>query len=737
MLLAALFLSALLFVTVGEFYFAVEENYHADAEARVGSADLIIRPSTEGGSRFVPHSVTESIAEVTEDALGLLSLPVTISSADASHGQGIALTAAALDLSSVDRFFSLSLIEAMPIPGESLSSAACMTEEASRALGVSVGDSISVSLLGYDFELTVYAISNRPILGELPLLFDIRTALRALGAVSPVFSLFEEDNLPYTTLYVRLSEGVSPENAIKTLHSSESGKGYYAETAGDAAREEFAPLRRIIFLTVLLSAAVMASVLIFFSFRILAERRIRSALPFSLSGMPEGRIFLALCCELLLSLLLACSLAFLFAYAAFPALFSSLFVYASVELTLRGACLALLFELLCGGVSLLFFRYVGKRGGKERGKHALTPLVISLFSAGGALLLGVLLPVRFRYIASACFLLGSLPALFCGIPLLLARLSRSLFPLLFRRRPALSLALRNSAALPEMRHLHAILSAILALAVLPISAYFFCGTLRARNEEMLDASYVISHASPAMAEELAELPGVSGVSSAFLSPASLAHDKIVYLVSVSDPSFLPGGVSPTGDGIFLSPEAASLVGASLGEPVTVFTEKRSHTFILTGYTPENSLFAYINAEAVGFEERMLLVRGEKRAEVRECLAESVALFGAYVTELDTVYARVTDAFALFSDVMRAYLLLILLCAGVGCADLLYVCYSGRREQFASLSLIGMSRGCIFRMVICELVGLVCIALALGAFFGGGLLFAFDRAISSFGFSLFF
>ncbi len=727
-ILVTVLLSVFLFAMLGELYHAFREEEKIADEIAYGHADLIVTPTAASPSRFLSHTVTEPISGDSASRVGVLALPF-----HDPHGDGFSVAA---DLAQVADVCAVSLSDVAVLPAERMDRAAYITASFAEARGLGVGSCFTVSLAGEACEFEVYGIQEYAFFGRYDFLLHDEAVLKILSGVSPVFSVFDRDNMPYTAIYITLADGRDAAQIAAQLRAEDDTLSVYCTEDDDSGFTDYAlavTLWAVISLTV-----VIAGCLVGFSLRVLSEERRGETEAFRLAGMGNRTLMAGFLIEL--AAYLACGLGggLLLSYLVLPILFDGSLHYASLHLTPWGVCIAVMGCLLVGGFSLLSHAFLMKT---RRGSRSRLPVVVILCAIAVITLMTVAVPVAIRYWFAA---VDGVFVLLAAL-LVLPRACRRVMYLLSRRGgkrgsgAAWLLALKNHMHIREMRYLSAALGLVVATALSLIACLTYCNDFIEKNEQALRADYLVAGAPYAAADDIAALPGSDASASVFLAEGVMPSGQEVSLLSVSDSTFLTDGmqVTPQGNEMFLSRTVARRAGLRLGDEVTVTLAKQEYTFIVKGYLFDNCVFCVINAADIGLREDGLLVRGEDSDAYLDTLSREMSFYGAFTERIDSVMQSRTTFAHTFCDLLGGYTAIVMVLACVGCFNLLYVCYGRRRAHFASFVRVGMTRGEIVRMVTMEGGILFLVVFTTAALTAGGIFLCFNSALQSFGFCLTF
>lgn len=720
-LLLTVLLSALVFAFSFEVFSAVrgEQNFFDTGAAR---ADILV---TAADSRFIERAAAEEAAGA-EASAGYFVLP-------AYDGEGI-VSGAGIDLREADGIFEFAFTSYGEVTDATVGSVAFVTERFAASRSLSVGDSFTLRLLGTEKEYTVQGINRFALCGQFDVLVDAAGAVGVLASVSPVFALFDSENMPCSALYLRLPAGADLSAAEEAVRALPQYAGAEVSLLGE--REEgtaFEDALMDIFMgALLIFVATVACVLVYFSLGILGEKRAEQTEAFLLAGMPRGAMFFALCAETAVYAALGTALGLAAAVPCLHLFGAAHFTYAFPRLTAGGAGLTFALEFVSAACALLAGRALSsKRGARKEGRPlAAAPSAAAL---AACVLCAFFLPVRAAYVAALGGLISLILLLLTGLPPLL----RALGARSGRERGGLgfSLAAKNCARVLPLHSVARILSILLSVLVVLCACFAYCSEQVSVYERYFSCDYVVAGAGEGAAEEVLSLRGTEGVASLYCANALFEDGRSILLLSCSDPSYFSFEAPvPRGNELALPSSVAAMYGKEEGDEVTLTAAGQARTFTVTLYEGEG-YSAFFDASRFGLRANVLLVRAAGGEAYLEALSEALALEGAVIGRPDALLRSQNFFVDLFVAAMQVFTYGTVAVALLGAVDLVCVSYARRRREFVCFRLAGMPGGALARMLACEgaiLLGVVLLSAAAG----GGLLVALlDCGMRSFGYSL--
>lgn len=723
---------------------AITEESEAHIAAQYGSADLVVTQGSGSDSRFMLAERTEALLGESCATVGIFNTVLSLSDG------GESVFAVASDLYTVGDVFDIRFSEYLGISEDSLSRSVLISRGLAERLGLSLGDGLSVEILGVSRSFTVSGISEARYLGKYDVMLDTRAVMRALSQSSAFISAMGEDFLPSTTLYIDLSDTVTVGECISILSSDSdfSGKSF---TDVDGIRNSSLitdTLDFVISVSVALIILVSAAVT-FACFYILSLKRtdenesltLAGARPLVMNSMQYGEILLYWLVGTPLGILLSVPASRLFGIAVGLS-------YATPALTVAGSAIAAFVMLL--SVLLTATVFILTRGRRRRelplGKMSLSALVLS----------AVLFVLTFALDGEARLTVGVLSVLSLILLLLLSA------PIITRKISALASAALSKGGKTDGRGVRSapiyyglknylsvkVLHNTTRLVALLVAALISTGALVLASEgfmqlgeEMLDGDYAVLSPTERAYGKLSESENGS-VMRVYQQSATYGEGKTLTVLAADSPRAFNPVLEieslPSGGGAVISSTCREQLSLEVGDAMTVMLG--GAPLILTvGAVADMGLPAVIiDSEHFGIGYNMLLVKadgGREEAMLSELSAVAAGEMSA-VVEVSELIKSHTELLEIYISAAYVLLFALILFAAVGLADNLSESYRQRREDFELFRLAGASRRAIAGVKLTE----VLLSLLLGAFVGILLslptLFSLNEAAHSLNFDLF-
>lgn len=677
--------------------------------AAYGKADLTVSIGAGSTTRFLlSEDATALLGEECRIA-GLYELPLLL-------GEQTVLGGAA-DLNAYGAVFPLRFIAYGEITEASLGEVALITHRLAKEQGLSVGDPLSVTVLGRRATYTVAGITDVSFAGSYDVLLDITAVTRAIAAGSPFLSAIGDEFRPAGTLYVDLPEGLAPEEAASRLSASPLFADKSIVTVGShvATFSAIGTVDRIVTVIILLTAVLGAAVT-FCCFSILSSQRSEENAVFMAAGARRLWLDLSQYAEILLYFAVGAPLGLLLARPALSLLVGLAgFVYSPAVLTAGGILSALLIQLGVALLSVTAFLLLRRRRGGGGRHRRLLPLAL----AAALPLLAVLalcLPPSARFPLGIVSFLFLFLFVFTLTPPLFRTVLRWVTLLLERRgkrrgrpvAPSLYYALKNTEAVALLQNsarLVAVLLSILILtAYLLVSTFGFLGTLRG----LFCGEYTVSGGTARCYERIASCESVDRVNRIYLSSVTLGEDRPCHALAVDAPEALAEELNvpllPRGDEVVISGELSRELSLREGDTVALRVGDRTLTLTVAAIARLGTPMLVFDCAHHGIPYNMLLVAGKEGtspAVLRQELAAATSAELAGVLPTEELFALRTEMVEIYVAAAVALLMAATVFSVVGLGDNLWESYRSRREEMALYAASGMAARTVRRMKAAE------------------------------------
>lgn len=721
-----LILTILLSVTVTAIAFSLSDSLSNEitlrSEATYGNADLLLRPEGNADSRFLFAEDAKAVLGEGCHVVGLYEIPLLIGDKT--------VMGAATDLVDFDTVFSLPLSQSTPITADMLGEVVIISKDLAKAQGLSLHDTLHVTLLNRTFVYTVVGISDTPPAGDFDLLLDIGAVTGALAGDSPFLLALGDRFRPAGTLYIDLGSHYTVDEAQARLAAAPqfADRDMIDVATTVAARSAIEWLDYLVIVFVLLSA-VLSSAVTFCCFHILAIARSEENAVFLAAGASQRQLDLAQYAEILIYVAIGAPLGLLFTVPIMR-LFAKIagFTYSHGVLRADKLALAVLVQLIVALITVTVFLFMR---GKTAGRRPRLVLTVIFAAALPLLTLALLLAPtawQFPFGVAACTVLFLL--LFVLVPpalrAILHKITRWQERRLIKRgqltAPALYYATRNAAAIPLLQNstrlLTLLFSAVMVSCLLLFGALGFLNTAK----HLFGGEYTVIGGTERCYERIDALESVSDTHGVYFATHTVNDKEAFTVLAADDPTALSPTLSlsklPQGDEVTISREVALRLGLVVGSPLTLEVGDRHLTLTVSEIIHAGVAIIVFDSPHHGISYNMLLVSGKENIPTSHLQQELTAATSSELASVMPTEALLdikVESTMLYIRIALALLFMILLFAMIGMLDNLLQSYRSRREEFTLFATSGMSNASIRRMKICEcgitfLFALLCTAL---------------------------
>ncbi len=772
LILLTVILSTAVSVTAFRMIFLFDDISRQSVFEERALGDLILSMKGESDVRLLFCEDVQKELDAYSDAVivGEYALTAFYQTENASQ----ILAVSATDLEAADRYFDFVYTQYGSFHTQNINQSAILSEQIATQFGISVGDPITLRIMGEDMTYTVQAIAkSEGLLNERDVLVSTNSVLRILAKHSPLLAAMGSDFSPCSRVFVRFS---SPESAMAAAEALSHAPAYADKQITVTHNQS-----RTDYLTFFQRAAmsVMATVflllcgfLIATCLRLLQNKRQAESAFFYSVGATKQQLFSLQLLENGAYAILGGGIGLCLASPLLNAAWGLFDMpQKTVSLTFWGAlfgmCFSILLMLGCtcltwrGQKRLTIAEWLMQREVappatfREQSNKAIWHSLYGSFTC----LLGVLLcvlaiafvPLRMQFVPAIVAILFTVALLYCITPMLVrvfASLGERLLSLLGTKLPFCLLASKNLGRQFALGHVGRLLSVLLALLIL-ITA---CNGALQNSMDMMANLFtgdMIAANVPTEAEmKLQNDPAVKSTSRFdIIRAARLEHvDSVtVFLVSKDTDTFLHHAVLPkrlpTSQETVISSGVSILTGKQVGDRITLTVDGIAREFTVSEVVNVPANFILLERDAIPTARDFLGISLQETAKndplaketiYRMLEAQGVVFVNSSIFR-PTSY-RMQQGFSTLLGYATAAAVLI---SAVGCANLLAGQHRARQQERALLRLCGMTRVGLWRLQFTELAMLFGPVLLLGILFGSLLCLLMHLGMKSFGFSLFF
>ena len=666
----------------------------------------------------------------------------------------------ATDLVAADRFRKMKFIEYGGFDEKNLNSSVIIHNKLAEEYGLSVGDTLSVEILGKPFDLRVGAVVLKDgVFWRHEAMIDMGAVRGAIAEENPIVSALADNLNPYTLINVEVFDDTEIKTIISELEADDRFKDKIivnmSENVGGVEFYTILTLTATIALScfvILLSSAVIATSLSLFE-----RKRQRETALFMISGADRGtlRRFLLTECGVysLLSILPGCLLS-LPAISFVNTIFH--FNVGAIEFDLYSVLVAAVgAPLLLMSVALIRSARAKEvtvsellsEGEGEAVRASVNKTVIIL---GLVLLLFVsvtlCLPVRLRYIGVipsvlllTIFAYFVTPTVTRGISALFLRLLKRLKVIPAR----IYLTARNVFASYPLMHTARLLSVLLCIMG---GMFLITETLWQQTNVIngiVDCDYIAPDADERCEEKvLSEEAAKDTFRMAFFNQIICEDGSVIFAVSLdeADRERLSEQIRPArmpeGDEIILPIGVALYEGVEVGDKISFNYETNDYTVTVIEIINTTPNVAFIDESVIGARKNLLCIdTAVADDEVEWTLDEIMKLRGVELVsrvEMFRAYTVIVEAYArllAFITAIAAFTTLI------GIFNIIHSAQLERVNESRICYVVGMTEREIRGLRIWEHIAAFALALLITIPFFFGFAALIDMAVNSFGVDL--
>ena len=741
-------LSLMLSVTVSLVAFVVGDSLAEESliatEQSYGIADVTVTLNSNVKSRFMIAEWAEELLGEGAVAVGALDVAMTLGDGDGVFG-------AAVNFSEVSSIFNFDFVEYSEITTDNLGKTVLISKALASEKGLSVGDTVSLTLFGVKNDYTVRGVSLYPYMSGYDILIDTGSAVKALSHSSTLASALRDDFEPSNCLYVLFADGMTVEEGVNILLSSpDFADKTIVDVATSAATEAALANLLTVLNFVIIFAAVLSAVTTFSGLYVLSSLRSEENEIFASAGAKPRMLYLMQYTEAvlywffasLLGILLALPiLDMLYRYGGYNYAYPSL----SVVSVLKSSALILLVTLFSVTLTIL----AKKRKRKAQVSDAFKKILLSVTFAVTAVL--------FLF----CFLLSSGAKMKVGtvgfiafmlllsliLPMAVRLTALRLSSLTEKRSPSrtsVTYALKNIYSVRILHNVTRLISVIVVIGLCTASVITSSVGYSKDASKIFSADYLVLNASERAYERIEQCPSAMRVDDVFFGAGAQGDGTACFIISVNESATLSDKLGidrlPKEDEVVISRAQAKLLSVGIGDTYVVSIEGKTIELRVSEIVRYGQMIAVFDVEHFGIKSNMTAVKAGEGIAPDSLLDElSAATAGEMVS-----IATVNDLFNArmhYLNICRnagtMLMFLILIYSLIGIFDSLYDSYRSRRDEFSLYRFSGMSDSKIRRMKCAELLFTFIFGIVIGiiGYIVSALLLA--EALCGLGFDIFY
>ena len=738
---------------------ALPININLNARAGLTSdewtSDLLVSMKASSERRILFDEDVSPAIEGYADYLGEFSLTGL---ASLSGSERVQANIGAFDLVEADTFFGIRFLQYGKLTNNNIDSSAIVSERFARELGLSIGDTFTVNVLGQPLSYTVQGIArDTGIFKSKEVLVDISSIRQILADRSSFVASLSSDFNPYTKIHIKAKSGVSLDEVCALLEAREDFADKKIARYEDLADDDF--YARILTATIAIPAMllmIVAAMMIVSAFDLLEKKRSADNALFRIVGAEPAQLNLLVYMESLVYALVGGALGCIISTFAMRWL-NGVYSFKWIPLSFD------LLDLIVGLISAAAFTSVCALLHTKRQKNStladsLVDENLDTDSAFSYKKLVLFIPAILFFAASLLFapsdrypfvfvaLVLAVILIYVMSPYIMTVFSTLMSRLLsMKKRGAGSfiIAAKSCAKSYPLKHAGRVMTVILTLFISLTSVLSAVNTQMVAYVDFAAFDYAGIHVDDITKSRLSEIPGVVKTADCIIDRNVIFADgQGINGVSVSEYSPLcfndtiSPDKAPEGDEIVLSKGVAAMIGAKVGDRIECTIADVPCSMVLTEIVEIHGDFAFYDAEYVGVERTMTCIRTDGSPETAERIT---ALFDERGIEcikaeefFRETYDRVNPQITVFGAMFAVMVFMTL----VGIFNILAEQRLARRREFEILKQTGMTRGGVATLQLTEVAYLIACALALSLVFSQIIIALISMMANSFGMTLY-
>jgi len=722
------------------------------------SSDITVKLSNSDEVRILFKDEAERIIGDGGSVIGEFSLTALTTDKD---DEKFPVTIMATELERAESFYSIALTENTKINEKEINDCAILSDETARELGLGVGDTFAVDLLGLCFDFKVAAIAkSESVFYENGALINIGAVTEAIAEKNPFIAALADSITPFTQLKIKLNDSAMTDSYIELLKSDEAfASKTVIKNSENLRSEDFvSTLALIAILVCAVIVALICALVITTSLDLLSKERMADMALFMISGADTGTLNRILYLECLLYSLISAGLGLLLSIP-FSLGINEIFDFRTGDLAFSMADIPIV--LIASPLAVITVAFVNskKEGkltvserltktGERRTKAHSCKLFLTFLSLSAIfLIVALLVPVKIRFpfgTLSALLLVGFV---FTFTPYLAEILSRGASALLNKKRnppPLLLTSVHNMTASYPIKHTARLITILLTL----LSTAFFCinaltGELE-HIENLVDSEYIVLGADERSDEIAAECEGVNACYRIFVTQDASNEENSGFMsISVSEGSlncinkkFRPQRL-PVNNEVVLSSGLALMNEKKIGDEITLKYQGNSYVFKVIDIVPTGANLTFIDSKYIGEENDFLCIDADfdENSDAFVAISEIMNLRGAYLANRNEIFSPMLKGILSFANMAKYVFYIALFTTLIGIVNVLFSDYITRKREKEVYYTVGMTKKQMLAVRIYEILSTVTIAALLAPIFTLALSFLIDFSLISFGVDL--
>ena len=733
----------------------INQNARAGMTSDEWTSDLLVSMKASSDRRILFDEDVSEALEGIADYLGEFSLT---GFASPDERKRIQTNIGAFDLVEADTFFGIMYLQYGKFTNNNIDSSAIVCERYASELGLSVGDTVTVNVLGLPLSYTVEGIAkDTGIFKSREMLVDISSIRQILAERSSFVASLSSDFNPYTRIHIKAKSGASLDEICASLEAHEDFADKKVARYDDLADDDF--YARILTATIAIPAMllmIVAAMMIVSAFDLLEKKRSSDNALFRIVGAEPGQLNLLVYMESLVYALIGGALGCVLSTFAMRWL-NGVYSFRWIELSFD------LFDLAVGIASAIAFTLICAILHTRRQKNSTLSdsLVdenldtdsgfsykkLTLFIPGVLLFtVSLFIAPRDRYTLVFAVLVLTVILIYIMSPYITAAFSSLASRLLSKKKRgagSLIIAAKSCERSYPLKHAGRVMTVILTLFLSLSAVLSAVNTQMVAYVDFAAFDYAGIYVDDITKSRLNEIPGVVKTADCIIDRNVIFADgQGINGVSVSEYSPLcfnntiSPDKAPEGDEIVLSKGVAAMIGARVGDRIECTIADVPCSMVLTEIVAIHGDFAFYDADYVGVERSMTCIRTDGSPETAERI---IALFDERGIEcikaeefFRETYDRVNPQITVFGAMFAVMVFMTL----VGIFNILAEQRLARRREFEILRQTGMTGGGVAVLQLTEIAYLSACAIISSLVFSQVIIGIINMIANSFGMTLY-
>ncbi|MBQ8545757.1 MAG: hypothetical protein IJ437_02320 [Clostridia bacterium] len=689
---------------------SLSEEINSVNDSKYGHADIVVNLNNESASRFMFTSDASELLGDRASVVGSYELVFTTSN-------GGAVTGKAVDFYEVGKLFDFAFSEYSQIKEEEIKSTVIVTSQYMEKNALSLGDTVVLSLFGWEKEYKISAVSKSPLFGDCDIMLDITGVMEALGEKSLFISALGEDFKPYSTLYIDMLDTTSTSDAINELKSSEALANRSFTDVKESQNQGFVGVVLPVVVGVcIFMLAFCGGVIIFSCFYILSRKRLQENEAFSACGTKKSFLNLMQLLEALIYWIIGAPIGLALAIpASYLAGEILSFRYATIKITPVNAIIAISLMLLTAIVTVCIFLFTRDKKVIIKRKITISGVLVSISLV--SFFVAMLSKGNSRAILGFFSTDIMLITLFFATPCLFSLLV-ALFIKAFEKRQnigkgiksvSLYYALKNAHRVKVLSNLTRLVSVLLAVL---ISTLFIVGASNGfvkATESSVGGDYLILNATDRCYDEIKKSPHLDSISKIYKSEIKYENGFTTPLLSSNDKSAFGENIKldtlPKGNEAIASSSDAKMLELKIGDKITVEADGKELELFIVDIMSIGANAIIFDSAHFGLTPNIISVNARvgEESELLDDITVASAKELATVIPAKNLQKQQIDRNMCLLKCANILLFVAIVFAVIGFANSLYESYMSRKEELFLYSYAGISNVKIFKMILWELV----------------------------------